>query len=110
MHDLRLCREQRPCWTPETVCVVDSGYQGLAKEHEATIGPYKASRGRPLERSQKRVNRALSRIRVRVEHVIGAVKRFRILSERYRGRRRRFGLRFNLIAGLYNHGLMVPVE
>jgi len=33
------------------------------------------------------------------------LKVFRILSERYRNRRRRFGLRFNLIAALYNHEL-----
>ncbi|MEG4817835.1 IS5/IS1182 family transposase, partial [Microcoleus sp. K5-D4] len=26
-----------------------------------------------------------------------------ILSSRYRNRRRRFGLRFNLIAGIYNY-------
>ncbi|MGI8656137.1 MAG: IS5/IS1182 family transposase, partial [Pyrinomonadaceae bacterium] len=30
---------------------------------------------------------------------------FRIVSERYRNRRRRYGLRFNLIAGLYNYEL-----
>ena len=30
------------------------------------------------------------------------LKIFRILSERYRNRRKRFGLRFNLIAAIYN--------
>ncbi|RGD91737.1 IS5/IS1182 family transposase, partial [Acinetobacter sp. SWAC57] len=30
------------------------------------------------------------------------LKVFRILSERYRNRRKRFGLRMNLIAGLIN--------
>jgi hypothetical protein len=34
------------------------------------------------------------------------VKRFRILSERYRNRRKRFGLRFNLIAGIHNFELV----
>ncbi|MEC7118746.1 MAG: IS5/IS1182 family transposase, partial [Pseudomonadota bacterium] len=29
-------------------------------------------------------------------------KRFKIVSERYRNRRRRYGLRMNLIAGLLN--------
>lgn len=33
------------------------------------------------------------------------LKIFRILAERYRNRRRRFGLRFNLIAGIYNYEL-----
>ena len=37
--------------------------------------------------------------------LIRCLKVFHILSERYRNRRRRFGLRFNLIAGLYNYEL-----
>jgi len=40
-----------------------------------------------------------------VENVIRSLKIFRILSERYRNRRKRFSLRFNLIAGLYNFEL-----
>ncbi len=40
-----------------------------------------------------------------VEHVIRSLKIFRILSERYRNRRRRFALRFNLIAAIYNFEL-----
>jgi len=30
---------------------------------------------------------------------------FRIIAERYRNRRKRFGLRFNLIAAIYNLSL-----
>jgi hypothetical protein len=40
----------------------------------------------------------LAQQRVVIEQVFAYLKRFRILSERYRNRRRRFGLRFNLIA------------
>lgn len=36
------------------------------------------------------------------ENVIGMIKRFKIISDRYRNRRKRFGLRFNLIAAVYN--------
>ncbi|PSO63326.1 MAG: IS5/IS1182 family transposase, partial [Cyanobacteria bacterium QH_6_48_35] len=35
-----------------------------------------------------------------VEHVITSLKIFRILSSRYRNRRKRFGLRVNLLAGV----------
>jgi len=49
--------------------------------------------------------RCLSKERFVVEHVIRSLKIFRILAERYRNRRKRFGLRFNLIAALYNHEL-----
>jgi hypothetical protein len=33
------------------------------------------------------------------------IKRFHIISQRYRNRRKRFGLRFNLIAAIYNFEL-----
>ena len=36
------------------------------------------------------------------ENVRGMLKRFKIISDKYRNRRKRFGLRFNLIAGIYN--------
>ncbi|HEX5153041.1 MAG TPA: IS5/IS1182 family transposase, partial [Parafilimonas sp.] len=32
-------------------------------------------------------------------------KIFKIIAERYRNRRKRFGLRVNLIAGIYNYDL-----
>ncbi len=44
-------------------------------------------------------------LRVVVENVIGMLKRFKIISDRYRNRRKRFRLRFNLLAGLYNFEL-----
>jgi len=47
--------------------------------------------------------------RILAEHVIGKLKVFRILSERYRNRRKRFGLRFNLIAAIYNFELELKV-
>ncbi len=50
-------------------------------------------------------NRELARIRVIGEHINRKLKIFKILADCYRNRRKRFGLRFNLIAGLYNYEL-----
>jgi len=58
----------------------------------------------PLSAEDKRGNRELSGARARNKHAIGLVKRFLILAER-RNRRRRFGLRFSLIAGSCNFDL-----
>jgi hypothetical protein len=58
-----------------------------------------------ITKEEKRENRIISRFRVRVENVIGKIKRFHIISHRYRNRRKRFGLRFNLIAAIYNFEL-----
>ena len=60
----------------------------------------------PLNKTDKKRNKQLSGIRVFIENVIGMLKRFKILAERYRNRRKRFGLRFNLIAGIYNAELL----
>ncbi|ABW29243.1 hypothetical protein AM1_4264 [Acaryochloris marina MBIC11017] len=40
-----------------------------------------------------------------IEHINRSLKIFRILSERYRSRSRRYALRCNLIAAIYNYEL-----
>ncbi|MBS4163041.1 hypothetical protein PRO82_000330 [Candidatus Protochlamydia amoebophila] len=84
---------------------VDTGYQGLQKVHTQTVLPKKKSKKNPLTKEDKKRNSALAKERVLVENVIGMLKRFKIISDRYRNRRKRFRLRFNLLAGLYNYEL-----
>jgi transposase len=70
--------------------------------HPNSQTPFKKSKLHPLSQEQKASNRALSRKRILIENIIRRLKIFRILSERYRNRRKRFGLRFNLIAAICN--------
>jgi hypothetical protein len=81
---------------------VDSGYQGMKELHTNTELPAKSTKKRPLSKEQKKKNWLLSKSRVLVENIIGKLKVFRILAERYRNRRKRFGLRINLIAAICN--------
>lgn len=67
--------------------------------------PKKKTKNHPLTKKDKKNNRKLSSERVLNENVIGVIKRFKIISDRYRNRRKRFGLRVNLIAGIYNFEL-----
>jgi hypothetical protein len=83
----------------------DLGYWGLQTQSVNVILPQKNSKLHQLSKAEKKANRELARKRVKVENVIRRLKIFRILSERYRHRRKRFGLRFNLIAGLHNYEL-----
>lgn len=85
--------------------MTDSGYQGLQKMHENTSMPKKKTKKRPLTKEEKKQNRDISSERVVNENVIGSMKRFKIISDKYRNRRKRFGLRFNLIAGIHNFEL-----
>jgi hypothetical protein len=88
--------------------LADRGYQGFAKRHAGACTPPKKRRQQSLPKEEKQHNQALARLRVRVEHVIRRFKLFRIFSGRYRNRRKRFGLRLNLIAGLLNYELAHP--
>ena len=86
----------------DTQIKADSGYSGIQKTHINSQIPHKSSKLKKLTKSQKRENKALSSERVLNEHVIGRIKRFRIIKDTYRNRRKRFGLRFNLIAAICN--------
>jgi DDE superfamily endonuclease len=87
------------------LAVTDLGYQGIRKIHNNSILPHKKKKKISLTKEQKRENQQISRDRVLNENVIGMIKRFKIISDRYRNRRKRFGLRFNLIAGIHNFEL-----
>lgn len=90
------------------MCLADKGYQGIAKIHANSRTPTKKPRGGKISAEDKLLNQQLAQLRVVVEHIHRTLKIFKILSERYRNRRKRFGLRFNLIAGLYNYELKLP--
>lgn len=92
---------------PATDVRVDTGYQGLQKLHAKTYLPKKKSKKNHLTKEDKKNNKYLASERVLNENVIGVLKRFKIIADRYRNRRKRFALRFNLIAGIYNFELKV---
>jgi len=75
---------------------------GITKLHANSQIPAKKSKLHPLTPEQKATNRELASKRIFCEHIIGRLIVFRILSDRYLNRRKRFGLRFNLIAAIYN--------
>ncbi|MDR1198619.1 MAG: hypothetical protein LBK94_06355 [Prevotellaceae bacterium] len=55
-----------------------------------------------MTKEDKKRNHRISSVRISIENIIRAIKIFRIPAEKYRNRRKRFILRFNLIAALYN--------
>lgn len=106
--DLKLFKESGIHVAPEVWCLADSGYQGLQSLHKQTVLPVKKPKGGSLNAGDKHNNCRLAKLRIRVEQVIRSLKVFKILSERYRNRRKRLGLRFSLIAGIYNFEQVLP--
>ena len=101
-HDFQLFKDSQTAISEQISCLADSGYQGLANLHAKSWLPKKKSKHRPLSRQEKASNQHLARGRIHIEHVIGKLKVFAILCQRDGNRRRRFALRFNLIAAIYN--------
>ncbi len=104
-HDYKLYQKSQVKLGKEVRLRGDLGYWGLQTQCLNVILPKKNSKLHQLSKAEKKANRELASKRVKVENVIRRLKIFRILSERYRHRRKRFGLRFNLIAGLHNYEL-----
>ena len=100
-HDFRVFKGEKRS-PKESRLFVDSGYQGIADIHQNADFPYKASKNKPLNAEEKEYNMGLSRVRVVVEHIFGDIKTFKIMSDRYRNKRKRYAVKFNIIAGIVN--------
>ena len=104
-HDYKLFKDSKTHIHPSIKAQLDTGYQGLQKKHLLTEIPKKRSKKNPLTKKDKLENRRISSERVTIENVIRCPKIFRIIAEKYRNRRKRFGLRLNLIAAFYNRNI-----
>jgi len=96
IHDYKLLKYELDVtqdWFEKTKVYVDLGYFGMEKDYLSSSSifmPHKKprkSKNNPntsLTKQQKEDNKILSKTRVFVEHVIGGMKIFRCLSDRFR--------------------------
>jgi hypothetical protein len=62
----------------------DMGFQGFMLDGITIIQPKKKPRGGELTQPEKAHNRLISSIRIRIEHAIGGVKRYRMVKDKMR--------------------------
>jgi IS5 family transposase len=105
VHDFRIWKKSQVGIGRKIEILADKGYQGIKRLHENSRIPFKKTKVKSLSKEQRKFNRQLAKERIVVEHVHRRLKIFRIFSSRYRNRKKRFGLRLNLIAGIYNYEL-----
>jgi len=101
-HDFTLFKKSKLHIASQVILLADSGYQGVQSLHFNSLTPQKSTKLKPLTKADKKENAALSSIRIKVENALAFIKRFKVFSTRYRNRKRRFGLRFNLFAAICN--------
>ena len=88
-HDKRIADESYTI--PEGFTLAqDTGYQGYAPEGVKIIQPKKKPKGKDLTEDEKIRNRKIAAFRIRVEHAIGSVKRYRIVKDECRLRKNDF--------------------
>ncbi len=109
-HDFKLYKRSKIRIKKEVRCLADKGYQGIKKYHHFSQTPKKKPKKGKFSIADKKENRELAKERIVIENIFAHLKRFRILQGRYRNRRKRFGLRFNLIASIYNYELCINVN
>ena len=73
--------------------MADLAYKGFHQIKSKLHIPSKKSKNISLPKIAKQINKEISRRRIAIEHINCQLKHFRILTERYRNRRKRFGLR-----------------
>ena len=103
-HDVTMFKSTTSV-NPKTLLLGDSGYRGIQKVHANCKYPlrHKEDKARMPDSERHAYNKAISSLRMKIEHIIGLIKRFKIAAERYRNKLKRFGLRFNLICGVVNY-------
>jgi len=99
-HDYSLLKEEFPPekdWFKLLKILVDLGYLGMDKDYEGDINlPHKKPRKTKdnpepkLTEEQKAKNKALSQIRILVENTISGIKRYGILTQNFRNKRKNF--------------------
>ena len=102
LHDFELFKRNLNQIPTGTFILADKGYQGIYAMYPNSLLPLKVKRRCKLDPELKLYNQEVNKRRIGIGHVFGSLKTFKILAERYRNRGKRLGLRFNLIAGIYN--------
>jgi hypothetical protein len=83
-HDKKIADETQFTLPEDSLLYQDTGFQGFTLAGVTILQPQKKPRGGQLTPEEKERNREISRVRVRVEHAIGGVKRYRIVKDQLR--------------------------
>jgi hypothetical protein len=89
-HDKKVADEASYSLPDGSTLYQDSGFQGFTIDGVALLQPKKKPRGQELTPEDKENNRLISKIRIRIEHAIGGVKRYRIIKDKIRNWKKGF--------------------
>jgi hypothetical protein len=102
-HDKKLFEDDLPEIPKEVFIEGDSGFQGIDELVEnKVVLPRKKRKGEKRKKEDKKFNKKLSKSRILVENVIGKMKQFGVMKERYRNKFEDYDKKIELVVGLVN--------
>jgi hypothetical protein len=94
-HDYKIYKENRPETPKDVESIVDLGFLGVEKDYPEQISslPIKKKKGnQDLTIEEKEYNRIHSKKRIVIEHAICRLKKYRIMSEVFRNKLRKYDM------------------
>ena len=108
-HDYNVYKKNHPVTPKQVVNVVDLGYLGVEKDFPEQLSalPYKKKRNQPeISDDEKEYNKNHSRMRIVIEHTICRLKKYRILSDVFRNKLRKYNKVSDIVTGLADYRIM----
>jgi len=103
IHDFKLFKESKSSRKIRlSKILADLGYLGIRDICPNSEIPKKNTKLKKLTKDDKKENRKLASKRIIIEQINAKIKVFKITKYPYRNRRKRFGLRMNLICAIIN--------
>lgn len=105
-HDYDIYKKNHPVTPKQVVNVFDLGYLGVEKDfpdQKSSIPNRKKRNQKELTREEKEHNQYHSRKRMVIEHTICRMKKYRIVSDVFRNRLRKYDQVSDIVSGLVNY-------
>jgi DDE superfamily endonuclease/Helix-turn-helix of DDE superfamily endonuclease len=107
-HDYDIYKENHPLTPKQVANVFDLGYLGTEKDFPDQLSslPYRKKRNLQLSPEEKEHNKNHSIKRIVIEHTICRLKKYRIMSDVFRNKLRKYNQVSDIVSGLINYRIM----
>ena len=107
-HDYSIYKTNHPVIPKDVEGIYDLGFPGVQKDfpEQKSSLPIRKKRDREMTLQEKEYNREHSRRRIVVEHTICRIKKYRIMSDVFRNRLRKYDKISDIVTGLVNYRIM----
>jgi len=108
-HDYDIYKKNHPITPKNIVNVFDLGYLGIEKDYSEQLLsalPHRKKRNQKLSQEEIEHNKNHSRQRIKIEHTICRLKKYRILADVYRNKLKKYNKISDIVSGLVNYRIM----